>query len=283
MRNRWFDISSRVAACVEAIRGRTGQRLTRRPDLRGLLRHFGHTRRRQASSLICLGLAGILLGGCLAAWREPSWYTPPVIQPDQRQQVRNSLIAAEQAFTERLRAGGPPFVYHLHQDDLNRWVTMRREIYPLIDELLPPQLGAPFILFDTNRILVAGRYRLGPIEVVASMEITPAVRDEALVLTASGLRCGSVGVPIRLVESELSRPTSRPAGKTWPGSPWIAGDLRSGLRLGTEAWWKNGGIDYRVLEVQATPGRLSFTIQPLGRHHEAAGPKDQASARRSRR
>ncbi len=223
------------------------------------------------------------MGVGLAAWREPSWYTPPVVPPTQRQQVRNSLIAAEQAFTERLRAGGPPFVYHLHQDDLNRWIAMRREIYPLIDELLPAQLGDPFILFDTNRILVAGRYRLGPIEVVASMEITAAIRDEALVLTASGLRCGSVGLPLGLLDAELSRPACRRPGETWPGSPGMDGDLRSGLRVGTEAWWKNGGIDYRVLEVQVAPGRLSFTIQPLGRHHEAAGPKDQSSARRSRR
>mgnify|MGYP000455393062 CR=1 FL=1 len=277
MRVSRFDISRLAAKGRAILRTAAIGRLLRRPDRDHSRRALGRDRRRQAVGLAALALAGGLLGLGLAAWHEPGWYAPPVIPAEQRQRVRNSLVAAEQAFTEQLLVGGPPFMYHIYQDDLNRWIAMRREIYPLIDELLPPELGDPFIVFDEGRILVAGRCRWGPLEVVASLELTAEVSDTVLLLRATGLRCGSIGVPLGLLDAELSRPTRRRPGETWPGSPGIDGDLRHGLRLGTEARWKNGGIDYRVLDVRVEPGRLSFTIQPLGRH-QGHGPNHQAPA-----
>ena len=120
--------------------------------------------RRTARKWTLRVLAMLLIGAtgvAIAAWlglRTPAWYRVPHIPEAQRQQVRNNLLSAEQAMVEGLRLG-KTFVYQLHQDDLNRWLTMRREIYPLAEEFIPPQWSDPFVRFDTGRITVAGRFR----------------------------------------------------------------------------------------------------------------------------
>jgi hypothetical protein len=233
------------------------------------LRGVGAGLRRRWRRVVLIGAlcgGGLMAGVLAAALATPRWYKPPVIAPEERQKVRNSLVAAEQTFTESLRAGRGRFTYRLMQDDVNRWITMRREIYPLLDELTPPQWQEPFVTFRRGAITIAGRYRLGPTTVVISMDIVPHLEDDALVLRATAVRCGSVRVPLDIGGIGLDRKIERRREETWPGSPRISGDLASGLRLEARAWWKNGGIDYRVVDVRVEPGVLSITVEPLGRH-----------------
>jgi len=203
--------------------------------------------------------------GLYTLFRTPDWYQPPVVRPDQRQAVRNNLVNAEQAFTESLMAGNP-FVYHIYQDDLNRWIAMRREIYPLIDEIAPPLLADPVVLFGDRRITIAGRYAVGGTNVVLSIDIEPAMADGEIVLRAASVRCGSFPVPNGFAKMGLDRHAEIEAEGMWPGSPAMSGDFLHGLRIGAEAWWKNGGVAYRVQDLAVRPGRLDLTIEPIGRH-----------------
>lgn len=205
--------------------------------------------------------------------RTPKWYRVPHIDESQRQQVRNNLLSAEQAMTEFLRAG-QTFVYQLHQDDLNRWLTMRREIYPLADEFTPPEWSDPFVRFDTGRITVAGRFRHESWSAVASIDLNVEFKDGDIVLTAGTVRSGMLPIPVGLFGLPLDQPIDRRAEKTWPGSPPIRGDLANGVRVGARAWWKNGGLEYEVTNVWVTPGVLKFEIQPLGSHFGQAA-RDQ--------
>jgi hypothetical protein len=211
------------------------------------------------------------LGGVTAAClfglvRTPGWYDPPVVAAADRQHVRNNLIAAEQAFTESLRANPRTFTYRIFQDDLNRWISMRREIYPLIDELAPPQLRDPFVRFGDGTITIAGRCEAGGVDVVLSIDLIPSIEDDALLIRADALRCGSLRSPWGLDDIGLDSTVDRDREDTWPGSPRIWGDLVDGLRLESHAWWKNGGIEYRVLDVWVEPGTLNLEIEPLGPH-----------------
>ena len=212
---------------------------------------------------------GILAGAMAAAVRSPAWYAPSVVAPEDRQKVRNNLVAAEQAFTEGLRTAIRPFEYQLLQDDVNQWIAMRREIYPLIDELAPPQLDDPFVVFREGTITIAGRYRTGVLNVVLSVDIVPTLEDGWLVLRAGAVRCGSVRLPLSFGAIGLRRPIERDREETWPGSPRMNGDFVNGLRLESEAWWKNGGSAYRLLDVRVEPGRLRLEIEPLGRRQPA--------------
>lgn len=213
-------------------------------------------------------LSLVLAVALYVLFRTPTWYRPPVVQPDQRQAVRNNLVNAEQAFTESLRSGGR-FVYHLYQDDVNRWIAMRREIYPLIDEIAPPVLIDPVVLFRDEEITIAGRFPIGPADVVLSVDIKPELVDDAILLRVTSVRCGSFPVPRDFGEMGLGRRTDLEAEALWPGSPAMSGDFLSGFQIDTEAWWKNGGVDYRVVGLAVRSGRLDLTIEPIGRHANA--------------
>ncbi len=211
--------------------------------------------------------AVVALTAAYALLRTPAWYAPPVIAVDERQLVRNNLVAAEQAMTENLLASNGPFTYHLFQDDLNRWISMRKEIYPLIDELAPPQLADPFVLFDDGVVTVAGRYRAGAMNVLLSIDIDVRFENDELVLRARRIRCGSVGLSLNFEGLPLAKPIDRAREQTWPGSPTITGDFVHGVHIGSQAWWKNGGMEYRVRGVAVKPGQIDIDIEPLGRHN----------------
>ncbi|QDV91220.1 hypothetical protein RAS2_23130 [Phycisphaerae bacterium RAS2] len=219
---------------------------------------------RTYGALALLGALGVVAAGAFALLRTPSWYAPPNIAMDQRQRVRNNLVEAEQRFTESLRAN-QPFVYQLHAEDLNRWIAMRREIYPLLESLTPSELVEPFVVFDEGEVTVAGRYKLGGVDVVVSLDLAVGFRDGAIEVRALATRCGSARVSFDTSRLGLDRGVDYSAGKLWPGSPRIKGDFVSGLRIDAEGWWKNGGIAYRVTDLAVEPGQISISVQPLGR------------------
>lgn len=253
---------------------RSWRALGKRPVTAGLV----------ALALVVLGLLLLLIG-------TPSWYEPPRVAPDQRQQVRNNLVAAEQAFTEGLRAGTESFVYHIYQDDLNRWIAMRREIYPLLDQLTPRELADPFVVFSPDGITVAGLYRAAGTGVVLSVDISVVMQNDAMVLQARAAHVGLIRVPLSWAgRLGLAEQIEREPGAAWPGSPRILGNLLDGLEVGHQARWKNGGVLYRVLDVSSEPGILNLTIKPLGRqepkehkHHASSSSPTSASANRPER
>lgn len=214
--------------------------------------------------------AAVAAGTVLAAFsyalmHTPRWYTPPVVAPHARQAVRNNLLSAEQAFTENLMAGGP-FTYHLFAEDINRWIAARKEIYPLIDDLVPPLLEDPVVEFDNSRITVGGRYRIRDLSVVISIDITARIEQDSIVLKANAVKCGSVRMPLAFGRVGLDLSIDRPENRTWPGSPRMWGSFLTGFHVGTRAWWKNGGIDYQITGLAVEPGTLNLDVMPLGRH-----------------
>lgn len=217
---------------------------------------------------IALATLGVVLVVVLTAsytlLRTPGWYDIPDIAPAQQQTVRNNLLAAEQAFTESLRTAKQPFVYHVYQDDVNRWIAMRREIYPLIDELAPQELIDPMVLFAPGEITVAGRYQKGGMKVVVSLDIEARYDADALFLKVKSLRCGSMRVPVDFAALGLDHPVDRRAGAVWPGSPAMKGDFLHGLRIESRALWKNGNFGYRVTNLAVRDGQIDLTVEPLG-------------------
>jgi hypothetical protein len=234
--------------------------------------------------MVGLAAAAVLAGGTCALVCAPRWYRPPVLPADQRQQVRNNLVAAEQAFTESLRGGFGPFIYHIYQDDLNRWITMRKEIYPLLDQLAPPGLADPFVVFRRGTITVAGRCTLWRLGLVLSVDIVPRLEADALVLQAQTVRIGSIPVSASFAGGlGLSQQVDKQPDKTWPGSPRICGSLAAGLRIDSTASWANGGVLYRVTDVTVEPGQLKIMVEPLGhqppkdrKHHWPSSSSDAA-------
>ncbi|MBX3395053.1 MAG: hypothetical protein KF841_06760 [Phycisphaerae bacterium] len=215
--------------------------------------------------LVAIGLFIVAIVYCGSALiKTPGWYRPPMIPPESQQKVRNSLIAAEQAFTRNV-AAGHSFIYHLYQEDLNRWLAMRREIYPRVDELFPPGVSDPFVVISPESVTLAIRYQTAWHSTVVSMEFDVVFRDDAIELAAKSVRCGNLRLPKNLEALKLDRRIVLDRNGAWPGSPQMQGDLLSGLRLDSRSRWKNGGVEYRVTNLSLLPGRIDFSIEPLGR------------------
>jgi hypothetical protein len=247
-------------------------------------------RRMVSAALIVFGVTVLIVLYLL--FHEPSWYELPIIAVEERQAVRNNLVAAEQAFTEGLRADVGPFVYHIYQNDVNRWLAMRREIYPLLDELSPSVLADPLVVFDAGKITVAGVYRGGALSAVVSVDIAVNVQTDALMLTVTAARLGSVRMPLSVAGGlGLATTIDKGPDEIWPGSPRVRGSLASGLRVGADARWQNGGVAYRVLDVSVQRGKMDITIEPRGhqaggvnrKHHSSPSPERASSANRPAR
>ena len=232
------------------------------------MNHAGASQRMRIKR-VALGALGVLVlvlvVVAFVALRTPAWYQPPIVPVEEQQRVRNHLIQAEQAFTKSLLAG-EPFIYHIYQDDLNRWLAMRKEIYPRVDELIASVLTDLFAIIEPGNITLAGRLAIGRLGGIVSIDIEPAFRNQKIILTAKAIRHGSLPLPLSLDELGLRRHVDLSENRAWPGSPRMHGSFLTGFEIEPNAWWRNGGIDYLVTDLAVREGRLDLTIQPLGRH-----------------
>lgn len=224
------------------------------------------TKRKKVVAIVVGIVVAVVILPLYAFMRTPSWYAPPDIAPNKRQIVRNNLLAAQQAFTETLRTHVGVFEYHLHQRDINRWIAMRREIYPLIDEMMPVDFTDPFVVFEEDSITLAVRYMGGTVDLIVSMDMAVVFERESLILRTTGLQCGSIPVPLSFGSLGLDQSIEAATDDVWPGSPPMSGHLSEGLHIGATARWANGGLDYRVLGVRVEPGCLTLKVESLISH-----------------
>ncbi len=213
--------------------------------------------------------AGCTVCGGLTLWgllRTPGWYRPEASPDDRaaRQEIRNNLVRAEQAFTSSL-LDGRPFRYRIYQRHVNEWLAMRHDFYPRIDAVVPPIVSDPYVTIGDGRVRIAGRYAVADRHPVVSVEFEPAFEDNGIVLRIADIRCGSVVIPNLLDELALDHPVALAANDAWPGSPPIRGSLTDGLHIGARGWWQNGGVSYEVTGVEVGEGVLTLSITPLER------------------
>jgi len=211
---------------------------------------------------VAVPLALLMLGASLIFYT-PGWYRSHAGGPIDPQVVRDDLRDAAQGFSDALMQPGS-FDVHLGETQLNRWLAMRAEIYPLIDRRIPPDWRDLAIRFRDDVIRLGATYRgTGP-AVVLSLDLAVTVESNAIRLKVVACRAGAMPIPIALLGRVLARPIEIPPGKAWRGSPEIRGDLKSGLLVGTRAVWPNGDRLYNVLAVAVRRTWLDFKIESLG-------------------
>mgnify|MGYP000297785172 CR=1 FL=1 len=220
-------------------------------------------RRLIAAAATLASLAGI------AAWlllRTPGWYrTAARVEPD-AQVVRDEIRDAAQAFSDALMVPGD-FAVHLRDQQLNGWIERRAEIYPMLDQALPPPWRRPVVRFRDGAIRLAATYRGSTADIVFSLDLGVAMQPGAIVLTADSARAGALPLPLGLLDRLLSHAIDLPPGRAWRGSPAMRGTLRDGLKIGTRAVWPNGARAYEVLNTEVRPGVLNISLRALGSAH----------------
>ncbi len=228
------------------------------------------TQHRRKWLRIVLGVfGGIVFLSLLLVWgliRTPGWYAPEPVPTDrvERQIIRNRLVEAEQAFTREL-LDGRPFKYNIYEKYVNEWLAMRYDLYPRIDEVVPPVVTDPFVAIGDGRVRFAAKYRFADRDTIVSADIAPTFEDGQIVLRLVGLRCGSMPVPNLLGALDIDGYVELDREEAWPGSPTIVGSLADGIRVGAQGWWRNGGVDYEVTDVKVGDGVLALQIKPLER------------------
>lgn len=228
-----------------------------------------HRPRRSRLRRILWALAGsmfvIVAGLALAIFLAPAWYDPPEVPLERQQRVRTELVNAEQAFTQALFAG-EAFNYHIYDDMVNRWIAMRRDIFPLIDRLVPALVANPSLRFRESGVTVAGACDLLGMKAVVSLDLDLVFDQKAILVRATAARCGRLPIPVTLPALRLGRSLYYEPGQLWPGSPAVAGNLLDGIAVQDRAWWNNGGIAYEVQGLTLKNGQIDLRIHPLGRH-----------------
>jgi hypothetical protein len=230
---------------------------SRRSGERGLWR--GSRGRRAALALLVAPVALIVVAALLTL-RPPAWYEPPRIPESRHQAVRDQLQDVADRFSAML-LGTAPFLVEFTQDQLNQWITLRERMWPAARDMLPADLGDPFVRLEPGRIVLAAALARAPGRPVVSVALTAGMEDDALAVRIAGCRVGTLPVPLTWLARELRRVRiDRASGVS------VGGSLADGLRIGTHHTWWNGRRDYRVRRVEALSGLLRVEIEPLGPH-----------------
>lgn len=185
----------------------------------------------------------------------PSWYRPPAIDYARFDSDRAALSAVESSVSASLH-GLRPAEIELHEEQVNRWLAARRELWIDCPWEEPPGLEAPFVAFSPDGIRVAVTVARGGLRAVASCRITLRVQPDGVYLRWAAARLGALPVPrgfLRTLADELL-----------PGSDALSRLAAEGeTRLENDWPWPNGRIRVRATSVTLGEGVLRIRVEPL--------------------
>ena len=161
--------------------------------------------------LTLVGLAGLVL---VAVTSRPGWYQPATVGPEDYPLIRNEIPTFGGAIGTYLERG-QPFRITLQDDQVNRWIAARGEIWPGLGDALPRELADPVVSFQPGRIVLGVRYNSPTFSSVLSLAVNlemDAARGAVLV-KVDRLRAGHLPVPRMLVDDQARKALDREAGR----------------------------------------------------------------------
>jgi hypothetical protein len=209
-------------------------------------------------AVIVLAMAS-LLAVCLwlTVFRIPSYYKPPQVGPAEYQAVRDNLEAAYNDLNLAVQ-GSDEFDYVVEQDQLNRWIAARRQIWPGFQRYVPEKLDQPMVVFQDGRLVVSGLAPAAGFRSVLTLILSLRAEPDHLTVRLEGCRIGAVPVPRHALGRFLDRLES---SSTLPhgASPQ---ELLEGLTIPNRFEWRSGGRLIRFEQIDLKAGRLVARIAP---------------------
>jgi hypothetical protein len=243
--------------------------------------------------LTLVGLAGLVL---VAVASRPGWYQPATVGPEDYPVIRNEIPTFGGAIGTYLERG-QPFRITLQDDQVNRWIAARGEIWPGLSDALPQEIADPVVSFQPGRIVLGVRYDGSKISSVLSLAVNlemDAARGAVLV-KVDRLRAGLLPVPRMLVDDQARKALDREAGRhvnamlrrIWSQAAELVpvdaseksppvqdiplaamlGDIWE-FRLPARNRWPNGGFGYTISDLRIEQGKLSIDVVPAPRPGE---------------
>jgi hypothetical protein len=268
----------------------------------------GHPRRRwiRWAAGVCLALVGLGALGFLAATSQPGWYQPAMVGPEDYPVIRNEIPTFGGAIGSYLEQG-QPFRIIVLDDQVNRWIAARAEIWPSLGDVVPRNFADPVVSFQPGRIVLGIRYNGSRISSVLSLAVNlemDAARG-AIHVKVNDLRAGYLPVPRMLVDRQVRKALDREVGRhinallqrIWtqaagyvPVDPppkglpagkvplaAMLGDIWE-FRLPARSRWPNGGFAYSISGLRVEQGKLAIDVVPAPRQGERVTDRESRPA-----
>ncbi len=233
-----------------------------------------------------LGLAGVTL---ICATYRPGWYRPATITPADSRIIRNELPSFGSAIGTYL-AQGRQFRIELTDEQINRWLAARGDIWPAMKRALPPEVREPAIAFEAGRIILGARYERNGLSSVVSLSTTLDLENAggAIAIHLGGIHAGLLPVPRMFVEQAAKKALAKAIRSNWSHlskytgfghfnladqlgitpkqvTGYLAGRAMTETRLPSHWVWPNGRFPFYVSNVQIQPGKMLIDIVPVPR------------------
>lgn len=159
---------------------------------------------------IMIGAAAILVAAAAASWgfigaikHEPDFYlTAIALDPNEARQANDELLeyAAELA-GDSSEPGPWDAVFTARQ--INGWLAV--DLQENHGDLLPPDFIAPRIAIEGSDVLIASRYKLGPVESVCTLRAeTVLMKPNTFGIRLHELHAGRIRLPMNQIMAGLS-------------------------------------------------------------------------------
>ncbi len=231
-------------------------------------------------------LAGLVLLGALAIcvlWMMvqhiPSWYRPVHVprHDDSVDRIWNDLLRTQEVLALWMVNTDEPFEHTFTQDQINAWLAIREDKWPLAREWLPPEVSDPFLHINEHGFRVAVTYREGQLRTVLNLGLRVEADEHRIHAQVLDVAAGSLSVGAGWFRDELADLDRDrwPAGDTFK---YQLGDrpLPKLTDLLTGADFPNGLLEswdvkrpFRITRIRCEPGKAVVTFEPLPR--EMAG------------
>jgi hypothetical protein len=201
------------------------------------------------------GLAGALIVvGCTLTCR-PAWYNPASIDYSRLKADKRELVGLVDDIGAALN-GWRAIDLELQEDQINRWITARAEIWPDSQTSLEPLRRPQITLLDGNRVRAAASVEWAGLEPIVSCTCRFELKDEQLTVICDTVRVGVLPAPRGWV--------AKLVGKLVASSNVVRdtnGD--TGLTFRNEWVWPNGKRRFCLRRLEVSAGRAAVRLEPI--------------------
>lgn len=214
-------------------------------------------RRRWRRVLLAVGagLTGALIAiGCALTCR-PTWYEPASIDYARLKADKRELVGLVDEIGAALN-GRRSIDLEFHEDQINRWITARAEIWPDSQTSLEPLRRPQITLLDGDRVRVAASVGWAGLEPIVSGTCRFELKDDQLTVICETVRVGVFPAPRGWV-ADLAR--------RLPASSNVVRDADSdaGFTFRNEWVWPNGKRRFRIRRLEVSAGHAVVTLEPI--------------------
>jgi hypothetical protein len=204
--------------------------------------------------LIPLILLVLLLYAGTALTCQPAWYQPRSIDYERLEEDKRAQHRLENTVSAALN-DSQPVEFTLDQDQLNRWIAARDELWPAEVPSIEPFSRPQVALEEGNRVRLAALVEHSGMRVVLSVVFELELQDDALVVSWGSVRAGALPTPGKLLEEAARKLADR--------LDLPADAIRDGrITLPNEARWPNGKCPFRITGFTISDGELSVRLEP---------------------